>query len=88
MTGIISKWDGSRGFGFIRVTDPDDYISHYFLHVSEIRKGEPSIGSQTIFQAGERTRGSAAPALQVEVEPLTKQSAQMGEVGADNGGAL
>jgi cold shock CspA family protein len=70
-TGVLVNWDVPKGFGFIREIGKDGLVTQYFLHASQIIKGEPAIGAKVAFEVGEKTRGTASPALAAEFGPTT-----------------
>lgn len=70
--GVIYNYDFQRGYGFIKTADESGLVTHYFLHVSKIQSGAPQIGASVLFHIGDKPlRGTARPALNVEVGPLT-----------------
>lgn len=53
--GTLVRWDGAKGFGFIRPNDGDKDI---FIHISALPPGLiPDIGASLVFSAGEDPRG-------------------------------
>jgi cold shock CspA family protein len=64
--GVLVQYDSGRGYGFIRVTENRNFTS-FFLHVSQIVKGEPQLFAEVSFTVGEKRNGRAAPALNAEI---------------------
>jgi cold shock CspA family protein len=67
-SGVVTRYDRIKGFGFVSVVGESDY----FLHVSQIEgQRTPAIGEQVVFTAGPATRGKRGEALDVKFSKLT-----------------
>ena len=73
MTGKVSLWIPSRNFGFIISEE-----KRYFLHVSRIKSGVPSVGAECSFDVSPIREGSSPTAINVTFADTT----------SNNGGAL
>jgi cold shock CspA family protein len=67
MFGVLRKWDAVRGFGFIVVINADKSTTSWFLHTSKIQSGTPQIGAGAQFNPGVYEKGTATPAIDVEI---------------------
>lgn len=76
--GVIRKWNASRGFGFVRVTNQDGSFDSYFLHIRDIKSGEPIPGSGVVFNIGKFVKG-APPAIDAVIGPVIPKFAHLAE---------
>lgn len=80
--GVIDTYNFSKGYGFIRNVDSTGLVTTYFLHVSKIQSGIPQVGAACLFHIGDLPlRGTARPALNVEVGELVRKFVQPTEGG-------
>jgi len=74
MKGVVVKFDGSRGYGFIRVLSEPEMIRDIFVHISQVQGGcALEVGQQVIFDIGHSDKGAMA----VNVVPGPKQKSPM-----------
>lgn len=57
LDGTLTRWNNERGFGFVKAS-----TGVYFLHVTQVMEGEPVVGAQVKFFAGQREQAGKNPA--------------------------
>ena len=67
-SGIISKWNPERGFGFIRLANGRDH----FMHISQWLSDEaPAVGVHVLFELGSSINPTKGPqAVNVSIEKI------------------
>ena len=69
--GSVQTWIASRGFGFITVVT-DGVPEKYYLHISKVESGKPSIDAIVKFNVAPEREGKFYSAVNVDVIGGTK----------------
>jgi len=66
--GILMQYDPQRGFGFVHHYDDSKVLRKFFLHISQVIKGEPQFGAAVYFNVGTpRNPSQRPPAIDAEI---------------------